>query len=80
MPFRRVTKRQLQIAELIWAGLTVVAIARRLNMRIATARSHVRDLAVKLPNPHGLPAYRLIQSYNGIAIPRTSPKAPAQIA
>jgi DNA-binding CsgD family transcriptional regulator len=73
MPLRRVTKRQLEVAELIWAGLTVVAVARRLNMPIATARSHVRDLAVKLPNPHGLPAYRLIQSYKGV------PGARAQI-
>lgn len=64
MPFDRLTPRQSEIADLICLhGLSVVAIARRLHMPIATARTHVRDIAQRLANPHGLPAYRLILSY-----------------
>lgn len=64
MPFDRLTPRQSEIADLICLdGLSVVAIARRLEMPIATARTHVRDIAQRLANPHGLPAYRLILSY-----------------
>lgn len=62
--FDRLTPRQSEIADLICLhGLSVVAIARRLQMPIATARTHVRDIAQRLANPHGLPAYRLILSY-----------------
>lgn len=65
MPFHRLTRRQHQIADMICLdGMTVVAIAQRLEMPIATARAHVRGIAQRLSNPHGLPAYRLIQSYS----------------
>jgi DNA-binding NarL/FixJ family response regulator len=64
VPFGRLTPRQRQIADLICLdGLSVVAVARRLGMPIATARSHVKSIAQRLANPHGLPAYRLIESY-----------------
>lgn len=64
MSFRRLTPRQREVADLICLhGLSVVAISRQLEMPLATARTHVRDIAQRLPNPHGLPAYRLILSY-----------------
>ena len=64
MPFGRLTARQRQVADLICRrGLSVVAVARELGMPISTARAHVRAIAQRLANPHGLPAYRLIQSY-----------------
>lgn len=56
--------RQRQVVELICRErLSVVDVARRLQMPIATARAHVRAIGRRLANPHGLPAYRLIQSY-----------------
>jgi hypothetical protein len=64
MPFGRLTPRQQQIADLICLErLSVVAIAKRLAMPLATARAHVRAIAQRLANPHGLPAYKLIESY-----------------
>jgi len=58
------TPRQRQIADLICREqLSVVAIAHRLEMSLATARAHVRAIAQRLPNPNGLPAYRLIRTY-----------------
>lgn len=64
MPFNHLTPRQREIADLICLHkLTCVAIARRLNSPVATVRSHVRGIAARLANPHGLPAYKLIESY-----------------
>jgi DNA-binding NarL/FixJ family response regulator len=62
--FDRLTPRQREIADLCLKGLSVVALAQRLGMPIATARAHVRAIAQRLPNPNGLPAYRLIRSYS----------------
>jgi DNA-binding NarL/FixJ family response regulator len=63
-PLEGLTPRQRQIADLIRIkGLSVVAIAGELGMPIATARAHVRGIARRLPNPNGLPAYRLIRTY-----------------
>lgn len=64
MPFRRLTPRQQQVADLICLEqLSVVSIAARLVMPLSTARAHVRAIAQRLANPHGLPAYKLIESY-----------------
>lgn len=67
MTFQHLTPRQRQIADLICLhGLSVVAIAKRLRIQVTTARFHVRAIAERIPNPHGLPAYRLIRSYGPV--------------
>lgn len=38
-------------------------ISRDIGSSVATVRAHVRTIAKKLPNPHGLPAARLIRHY-----------------
>lgn len=78
MPFSRLTPRQREISDLICVEkLSVVAIAKRLKMPLSTARAHVRGIAQRLPNPHGLPAYRLIRSYSAAC--RAAEKASAAV-
>ena len=38
-------------------------LARALGMELATAKAHLRSVALKLPNPSGLPAQRLVFSF-----------------
>lgn len=72
MPFRRLTERERQVAEEICRRnargrfQTMEEVAKRLGMRTATAKSHLRTLALRLPNPHGLPAQRLVRSFESV--------------
>lgn len=59
----RITPRQRQLVDLLIEKRSIAAAARELGMSIHTARHHVRDIALRVPNPHGLPAHRLILSY-----------------
>ncbi|MBA3852918.1 MAG: hypothetical protein C0503_00805 [Gemmatimonas sp.] len=61
---KALTKRELQIATLIGEGATVVQVARAIACPLSTVRVHVRAIARKLPNPHGLPAARLIRRWH----------------
>jgi DNA-binding NarL/FixJ family response regulator len=49
---RALTRRERQIAELIAAGLADKEIARRLNISLATTKSHVHNLLGKLSVEH----------------------------
>lgn len=59
----RLTPRELTIASRIASGASIVQISRDIGSSVATVRAHVRTIAKKLPNPHGLPAARLIRHY-----------------
>jgi two-component system nitrate/nitrite response regulator NarL len=48
LPGPTLTKRERQVAELIMAGLSDKEIARRLNISVATTKSHVHNLLGKL--------------------------------
>lgn len=64
----RLTPRQHQLVALLVDRHTVAEAARALGISIHTARAHVRSIANRVPNPHGLPAHRLIVSYfNGLS-------------
>jgi ATP/maltotriose-dependent transcriptional regulator MalT len=41
---------------------TMLEVSNRLGVSLATAKAHLRSIARKLPNPHGLPAQRLVRS------------------
>jgi len=45
---------------------TMPEVAKRLGVSVATAKAHLRSIAVKLPNPHGLPAQRLVRASENI--------------
>lgn len=59
----RLTPRQEEIALLLHDGKSVVEIAVELRCSVATVRTHVRTVAQVIPNPHGLPAVRLIKQH-----------------
>lgn len=69
MPFRRLTARERQVAEEICRRDAqgrfpdMRDVAKRLGMKTSTAKAHLRTLALRLPNPHGLPAQRLVRSF-----------------
>jgi hypothetical protein len=63
----------------------MVEVAARLGCTVATAKAHLRTLAIKLPNPHGLPAQRLVRSLeSAMALaeeaPRATPPSSAAVA
>lgn len=60
---RQLTPRQAEVADLLATGLTVVAVAMKLRISLPTARSHVRSIALLIPNPHNLPAERLVRDW-----------------
>jgi hypothetical protein len=72
VPFSRVTPRERQVArEMCRRGSTgqfptMVDVAKRLGCTVGTAKAHLRTLAIKLPNPHGLPAQRLVRSLESV--------------
>lgn len=45
-------------------------IAKELGMKVPTVRAHIRTVAGQLPNPHDLPAVRLIRTYDPANIER----------
>lgn len=59
-----ITPTQRQVVDRLWAGKRVRVIARELGMQVGTVRSHIRAVATKLPNPHNLPAVRLIRTFD----------------
>lgn len=63
MAHERITQRQRELVELLLEGKSVVAAARELGIGVSTARHHLKALALQLPNPHGLPALKLIVGY-----------------
>lgn len=86
MPFRRhrITPRERQLAEWICRHPRdghrpprMEDVARALEMELATAKAHLRSLALKLPNPHGLPAQRLVFSFRDALLlaDRVAPQA-----
>lgn len=62
-PFETLSSTQVAIVERLWKGKRVHVIARELGVEVATVRTHIRRIAKKLPNPHQLPAVRLIESF-----------------
>lgn len=58
----------MTIASRMAAGQSIVHIARDIGSSVATVRAHVRAIAKKLPNPHGLPAARLIREYMRVLV------------
>lgn len=59
-PVRPLTARQLEVAHLLRRGLSYGRVARELGIERRTVRAHVRDIAMILPNPDGLPAGKLV--------------------
>jgi len=59
-PRRPLTDQQRIVAELVGRGLDAPDVARRLGIRPSTVRSHVNAIALLLPNPDHLGAYRLV--------------------
>lgn len=59
----RFTPRQRELIDLLVAKRSVAAAAKELGVSVHTARAHVRAIALQLPNPHGLPAHKLILAY-----------------
>lgn len=69
MAFHHLTPRQREIADLICLhDMSIVAVAQQLRMPVATVRAHVRDIAIRLPNPYGYPAKMLIRSFRGVML------------
>lgn len=69
---RSITATQLKVIELLWSGRRVREIAKVLGMKVPTVRTHVRIVAAQLPNPHNLPAVRLIRSFDPANIERAA--------
>lgn len=63
VPIREPTARQMQVVERLARGLTYREIALELGIATRTVKMHVRDVAMLLPNPHSLPAARLVVSW-----------------
>lgn len=42
---------------------TLGEVAQRLGVKVSTVNAHLRTLSLKIPNPHGLPAQRLVRSW-----------------
>ena len=63
-PMRKLTKRQVQVVELLADDLSVKAISAKLRISLFTARSHVRSIALLIPNPHNVPAERLVREWS----------------
>lgn len=63
-PMRKLTKRQEQVVELLAEGLSVKAIGAKLRISLFTARTHVRSIALLIPNPHNIPAERLVRDWS----------------
>lgn len=63
----RLTPRQDEIACLLADGKSVILIAAELRCSVATVRAHIRTIAQVIPNPHGLPAVRLIRAHKRCA-------------
>lgn len=61
---RSITATQRKVIDLLWAGMRVHVIAKKLEMRVPTVRAHIRTVAAQLANPHQLPAVRLIRTYD----------------
>lgn len=59
----RFTPRQRELIDLLVAKRSVAAAAKELGISIHTARAHVKAIALQLPNPHGLPAHKLILGF-----------------
>jgi DNA-binding CsgD family transcriptional regulator len=67
---RSITPAERQVVEQLWADKRVREIARLSGVHVATIRSQIRSVAAKLPNPHGLPAVKLIRSFDPANIER----------
>lgn len=65
MCLSRLTPRERVIADRLLAddAPSIVSVARELGAPVATIRSHVQNIALKLANPFQLPALKLIRSY-----------------
>lgn len=59
-PVRPLTDAQAKVAELVGRGFDAPEVARRLHIETSTVRSHVNTIALLLPNPDRLGAYRLV--------------------
>jgi len=54
------TPRQRQVAALVAEGKTYRQVGDALGMATSTVKCHVASIAMHLPNPHNLPAKRLV--------------------
>lgn len=59
-PIRPLTPMQAKVAALVGRGRSTTRIARELEIDPSTVRSHVQSIAILLPNPDELTAYRLV--------------------
>lgn len=59
-PFRPLTDQQARVADLVGRGLDAPEVGKRLGIEPSTVRAHVNTIALLLPNPDGLGAYRLV--------------------
>jgi hypothetical protein len=62
-PSHRITPRQRELVDLLVEKRSIAAAAKELGMSIHTARAHVKAIVLHIPNPHGLPAHKLILAY-----------------
>lgn len=60
VPIRPLTPRQLEVARCLARGLSYAAIAVELGVSRRTVEAHVQQIALVLPNPHGLAPSRLV--------------------
>lgn len=64
----RITPAERAVVDRLWRDESVPAVAAALDCSEHTVRSHLKAVASRLPNPHQLPAMKLILSFRDIPI------------
>lgn len=79
-PFKPLTHRQQQVANLLGRGWAYKRIAAALKIEPETVQTHINEIAAKLPNPDDLAAGTLVMLWSAHRIWRNEPPTDSRVA